>query len=191
MFTPGQRRYFAVEHVIMPFVGNFGFNAVLAWYLSPDPLPMWGPFKLWGGEPSMSSDLLGMLFLLPFFTCLMGGPWIGRQVRLGKVQKLAIRPDEHWLLRHQPRSLWLRSAGFGLVCTVVLAPPTLGALALLHLDAWSLSASLLFKSVYAGVLSVLMTPPMALYAMSRYELAAPEFETAKRDSSAPQAAREN
>ena len=189
MLTSAQRKYLAVEHVILPFVGNFVFNAVLAWYLSPDPLPMWGP--LWGGEPSMSADLLGMLFFLPFFTCLMGAPWIEWQVRRSKVAKLRIRPDEHWMLRYQPRSLLLRSIWFGVVCTVALAPPTLGVLACLGFDAWSLSASLLFKSVYAGALSVLMTPPMALYSMSRYELAAPEFETAKRDSSAPQAAPEN
>jgi hypothetical protein len=38
--------------------------------------------------------------------------------------------------------------------------------------------------VYAGVLAMLMTPPMALYALSQYEMAEPE-------GSAPQAAREN
>jgi hypothetical protein len=169
MLTSRQRTFIAVEQIILPFLFNLAFNAAFGWYLfrAHVPVPLWG-------DPSIGVDILGMLFFLPFFTCLAGTPLINRATRLGKVDKLTIAPEEHWLLRHLPRSLWLRSILIGLACVVALGPISIGVLALLDLHSWTLSAAIPFKGVYAGVLAAIVTPPIALYAMSQHETPRPE-----------------
>jgi hypothetical protein len=171
MLTPAQRTFIAVEQIILPFVFNLVFNAALGWYLfrTHVPVPLWG-------DPSIGADILGMLFFLPFFTCLVGTPLINRATRLGKVDKLTIRPEQHWLLRHLPRSLWVRSILIGAACTVALGPLSIGLLALLDMYSWSLMAAINFKGVYAGILAAVVTPPIALYALSQHE--APSDEAA-------------
>jgi hypothetical protein len=165
MLTPAQRTFIAVEQIILPFVFNLVFNAALGWYLfrAHEPVPLWG-------DPSIGADILGTLFFLPFFTCLVGTPLINRATRLGKVDKLTIRPEQHWLLRHLPRSLWVRSILIGVACTVALGPPSIGLLALLDMHSWTLTAAINFNGVYAGVLAAVVTPPIALYALSQHEV---------------------
>jgi hypothetical protein len=167
MLTPAQRKFIAVEQIILPFVFNLAFNAALGWYeFRPHvPVPLWG-------DPSIGADILGMLFFLPSFTCLIGTPLINRATRLGKVDKLTITPEQHWLLRHLPRSLWVRSFLIGVACTVALGPLSIGLLALLDLHSWTLTAAVNFKGVYAGVLAAMVTPPIALYALSQHEVQA-------------------
>jgi hypothetical protein len=172
MLTPRQRTFITVEQIIVPFLFNLAFNAAFGWYAfrAHVPVPLWG-------DPSIGLDILGMLFFLPFFTCLVGTPLINRATRLGKVDKLTIAPEEHWLLRHLPRSLWLRSIGIGVACVVALGPVSIGLLALLDLHSWTLSAAIPFKGVYAGVLAAIVTPPIALYALSRHEAPSSEATT--------------
>jgi hypothetical protein len=169
MLTPAQRTFITVEQIILPFLFNLAFNAALGWYLfrAHEPVPLWG-------DPSIGADILGMLFFLPFFTCIIGTPLIKRATRLGKVDKLTIAPEEHWLLRHLPRSLWARSTLIGLACMVALGPISIGLLAVLDLHSWTLSAAIPFKGIYAGVLAALVTPPIALYALSQHETPRPE-----------------
>lgn len=164
MLTSAQRTFIAVEQIIVPFLFNLAFNAGLGWYefRTHVPVPLWG-------DPSIGADILGMLFFLPFFTCVVGTPLIQRATRLGKVEKLSIAPEEHWLLRHLPRSLWLRSIFVGVACVVALGPLSIGVLALLDMYSWSLAAAIPFKGIYAGVLAALVTPPIALYALSQHE----------------------
>ncbi len=168
MLTQSQRSFIALEQIVIPALFNLGFNAALGWVMfrSHTPVPLWG-------DPSIGADILGTLFFLPFFSCLIATPLVKRAARLGKVDRLTIAPEQHWLLRHLPRSLWVRSSLFGLACVVLFGPPSIGLLALLGLDSWSLSAAVPFKGVYAGVLAALVSPAIALYALSRHELPEP------------------
>jgi hypothetical protein len=160
MLTPAQRKWFLLEQIIVPVLFNLGFNAALGWvtFREHTPVPLWG-------QPSVGGDILGMLFFLPAFTCVIATPLIKRAVRIGKLEQVNITPQEHWLLRSMPRGVWARAGAIGLACVVLLGPVSLGILALLGLHSWSLNAAVWFKGVYAGLLAALVQPPIALYAI--------------------------
>lgn len=173
MLTPAQRRWFLLEQIVVPTLFNLAFNAGLGWltFRMQTPVPLWSVPSMWTDllKPSVGGDILGMLFFLPGLTCLIGTPLIQRAARLGKVERVGITPEQHWLLRHLPRSLWFRAAFIGFGCVLLFGPVSIGLLLLLGLNAWSLSAAVWFKGVYAGLLAALVTPPIALYALSRHE----------------------
>ena len=171
--TPAQRRWFALEQVLVPTLFNLAFNAALGWatFRAATPVPLFARPSIWTDllRPSIGGDILGMLFFLPGFTCLIATPLIKRAARLGKVQRLSIAPEQHWLLRRMPRGLWSRSGFIGLACVLLFGPVSIGLLALLGLDAWSLSAAVWFKGLYAGLLAAMVSPLIALYALSLHE----------------------
>lgn len=164
MLTPSQRRFLAVEQIIVPTLFNLVFNAGLGWvvFRGHTPVPLWG-------DPSLGADILGMLFFLPCFTCLIATPLIKRAAQAGKVDRLTIAPEEHRVLRYLPRSLWLRSGLVGIVCVFAFGPVSLGVLSAMGLHQWTLTDAIWFKGVYAGVLAALVTPIIALYALSQHE----------------------
>lgn len=158
--TDGQRSFLALEQIVVPALFNFAFNAVLGWleFRTHTPLPLWG-------EPSMGLDLLGMLFFLPAFSCLIGTPLIRHAARQGKVDWLPYSLSEHALLRRLPSSTWRRAAVLGALCTGVLGPLSIGAILLAGATSWSLWDAVIFKGLYAGILAALVTPWLALYAL--------------------------
>ena len=66
MLTSAQRKWFLLEQIIVPVLFNLGFNAVLGWFTfrTHTPVPLWG-------QTSVGADILGMLFFLPAFTCVI------------------------------------------------------------------------------------------------------------------------
>jgi hypothetical protein len=175
VLTPAQRKWFLLEQIVLPTLFNLAFNAGLGWatFRAFTPVPLWAEPRIWTDllKPTIGGDVLGMLFFLPGLTCLIGTPLIKRAARLGKVERLRIAPEQHWLLRHMPRSLWVRSAVIGLACVIALGPVSLGVLSLLGLTTWPLGAAVWFKGVYAGLLAGVVTPPIALYALSLHDRA--------------------
>lgn len=166
MLTPAQRSFIRNEQTIVPALFNLALNAGLAWLLfrKHSPVPLWG-------DPSIAGDLLGTLFLLPFFTCLAVTPLVRHAARAGKVARLEIAPREHRVLRLMPRSVWARAALTGLVCTVVIGPLSILLLSALGIESLSLATAIPFKGVFAGLLAALVTPLLALYALARDEQA--------------------
>lgn len=162
MLTPAQRAFLRNEQTIVPAIFNLALNAGLAWLLfrKHTPVPLWG-------DPSIAGDMLGTLFLLPFFTCLAVTPLVRHAARQGKVARLQIAPHEHRLLRLLPRSVWARAGLIGLVCTVVLGPPSILLLSALGIESLSLATAVPFKGVFAALLAALVTPLLALYALAR------------------------
>jgi hypothetical protein len=158
--TNNQRSFLALDQIVVPALFNFAFNAAIGWleFHNHTPLPLWG-------DPSMGLDILGMLFFLPAFSCLIGTPLIRRAAREGKVDWLPYAVSEHALLRRLPQSTWRRAAALGAVCTGVLGPPSVGALILFDATAWQLWDAIVFKGIYAGVLAAVVSPWLALYAL--------------------------
>jgi hypothetical protein len=165
MLTPAQRKWFLLEQILVPVLFNVGFNAALGWFTFRNelPVPLWRAPSL--THPSVGGDILGMLFFLPFFTCVIATPLIKRAVRIGKLERVSITPEEHWLLRSMPRGVFARAGFIGLGCALLLGPLSIGGLALLGMSDWSLEAAVWFKGVYAGLLAALVQPPIALYAI--------------------------
>jgi hypothetical protein len=161
MLNAAQRTFITNEQTIVPAVFNLAFNAGLGWMLfrHHQLVPLWG-------DPSIAGDILGTLFFLPFFTCLIVTPLVKRAARTGKVEWLAMAPREHPLLRLLPRSLWARAAVVGLACVVLFGPPSIGLLSLLGVEGWSVATAVTFKGIYAALLAAVVTPYIALYALT-------------------------
>lgn len=164
MLSPSQRTFLTREQIVAPALFNLALNAGLAWlvFRNHTPIPLWG-------DPSIAGDLLGTLFLLPFFTCLAVTPLVRRAARAGKVDRLDIVPGQHRVLRLLPRSIWARAALAGLVCLVLFGPPSVLLLSALGIESFSLATAVPFKGVFAGLLAALVTPWLALYALARDE----------------------
>lgn len=161
MLNAAQRHFITAEQTIVPAVFNLAFNAGLGYLLFRhlQLVPLWG-------DPSIAGDIVGTLFFLPFFTCLIVTPLVKRAARSGKVEWLSIAAREHPLLRLWPRSVWARAVVVGLACVVLLGPPSIGLLSLLGVEGWSLTTAIVFKGIYAGLLAALVTPYFALYALT-------------------------
>lgn len=169
VLTPQQRKWFLLEQILVPALFNLGFNAALGWvtFRAHVPVPLSPPPTWLRGDPSIGGDVLGMLFFLPAFTCVIATPLIKRAARIGKIERLPITPSEHWLLRNLPRSMWWRAGYIGLVCVVLFGPASIGLLALLGLHDWALESAVWFKGAYAAVLAMLVQPPIAAYALTQ------------------------
>jgi hypothetical protein len=161
MLNPAQRAFITNEQILVPAVFNLALNAGLGWVLFHKhvPVPLWG-------DPSIANDIIGTLFFLPFFTCLVVTPLVKKAAQAGKVEGLAITPAEHPVLRLLPRSVWARAGFIGLACVVLFAPPSIGLLTAIGMQGWSIGTAVIFKGVFAGLLAALVTPYLALYALT-------------------------
>jgi hypothetical protein len=168
MLNAAQRTFITNEQTIAPAVFNFLLNAGLGWVLFRhlQLVPLWG-------DPSIAGDIAGTLFFLPFFTCLIVTPLVKRAARAGKVEGLAIAPAEHPLLRLLPRSIWARAMVVGLASVVLLGGPLIGLLSVLGVEGWSVGTAVTIKGIYAALIAALVTPYLALYALTRDSEPAP------------------
>ena len=66
--------------------------------------------------------MIGTLFLLPLFTCVLATAAIRRDIRRGSLERLDAAPT-HRRLAALPAGRWRRGAAFGGLAVVVLAPP--------------------------------------------------------------------
>lgn len=162
MLSDAQRTFITKDQTIAPAVFNFVLNAGLGWavFRHLQEVPLWG-------DPSISGDIVGTLFFLPFFTCLIVTPLVKRAARAGKVEGLTIAPAEHPLLRLFPRSIWARALVVGLASVVLLGGPLIGLLSVLGVQGWSVGTAITIKGIYAGAIAALVTPYLALYALTR------------------------
>ena len=154
--TPAQRRFVLLDNVVGPFVVNLLINGVIAWLLfrKATHVPMWG-------QSSIAGDTIATAFLLPAITCLIVTPLARGRVRTGRV---AAVDDASW--RRIPRNMVWRALLIGLICLLVLTPLTLfvlGALGVGGLSPWHF---VYFKATFAAVEGALVTPFLALWAIS-------------------------
>jgi hypothetical protein len=175
MLNAAQRTFIVNEQTIVPAVFNLALNAGLGWVVFKkfESVPLWG-------DPSIAGDIVGTLFFLPFLTCLIVTPLVKRAARTGKVEWLSIAPGEHPVLRLFPRSLWLRALLVGFASVVLVGVPLIGLLAVLGTASWSVGTMVIVKSIYAALIAALVTPYLALYALTGgEEPAAPSEQPAR------------
>ncbi|HVN83806.1 MAG TPA: hypothetical protein VMW17_03080 [Candidatus Binatia bacterium] len=147
---------------------NLAINAAIAYltFRGARTVPLWG-------QQSIAGDTIGTTFFLPLITCLIVTPLVGRQVRTGQVPLFRGKsPGFNWAPR---RTLW-RGVLLGLISTLVVAPVALIILAtcgVAHQGFWSF---VLFKAAFAAALGVLVTPLIALWAITEPDAAAVTVE---------------
>jgi len=156
--SPAHKRFLLIEQGVGSVVVNLVLNALIAAlaFRGAAIVPLWGP-------QSIAGDTVGTTMLLPLFTSLICTRLARQQVRAGRVAAVAGAPlGLQWL---PAASLW-RGALLGVVCTVLVAPPTLAALAVLGVTQQSYWGFVAFKALFAAALGAVVTPLIALWAIS-------------------------
>ena len=88
---------------------------------------------MWGAPlvgPSVFWTVIGTLFLLPLFTCVLATGAVRRDIRRGSLERLEPDSSHRWL-SELPASRWRRGAEIGGLAVVLGAPPVLLLLAIL------------------------------------------------------------
>jgi hypothetical protein len=159
--TPEQRRFLLLDNGVGPFFANLLINGAIAWLLwrHATHVPMWG-------QSSIAGDTIATSFLLPAITCLIVTPIARGRVRSGRVSAAA---EAGW--RSIPRNMWWRALFIGVVCLLALAPPTIAILTAIGVGGLTPWEFVYFKANFAAIEGGLITPWLALWAISESPVA--------------------
>jgi len=154
--TPAQRRFLLLDNGVGPFVVNLLLNGVIAWLLfrNATHVPLWG-------QSSIAGDTIVTAFLLPAITCLIVTPLARGRVRSGQ---LPAAVDAAW--RWIPHNMLWRALLIGLIGLIALTPLTLCVFGVLRIGELSPWHFVYFKAGFAAVEGALVTPFLALWAIS-------------------------
>lgn len=159
------RRWLITRALVATVAINTVVNAAIAWLsvAGQDSIPMWGAPLV---ETSIFWNVVGTLFLLPLITCLLTTAAIHADIRSGSLPSLSELRATHGWLAALPLSRWRRGAAIGVLAVVTLAPPLL--LALVGAGAGDLDQGqfVLCQTVFAVLLGIVVTPPIAVLAMA-------------------------
>jgi hypothetical protein len=158
------RRWVFLNAVLIAAIVNAALNALIAWgsAANEDEIPLWAAPLVEG--PSTITDTVGTFFILPLLTTLVITTLIWHELREGRLAPLP-RRSAGPLARLPPTRL-RRGVYFGAICTAVLAPPAVLVLVLLDFGDISVGDFVLYKAIFGVVLGAIVTPPIALAAMT-------------------------
>jgi hypothetical protein len=163
---PAANRHWLLTRALAATVAiNVVVNAAIAWLSAAGQ----GSVSVWGAplvETSIFWNVVGTLFLLPLITCVLTTTAIRADIRSGSLPPLAGFRSTHRRLASLPFPRWRRGAVVGALAVVVLAPPLVLALVAADLGDLSEGQFVLCQTVFAVLLGVIVTPPIALCAMA-------------------------
>jgi hypothetical protein len=154
--TLEQRRFLLLDNGAGPFVANLLINGMIAWLLfrHASEVPMWG-------QSSIAGDTIATSFLLPAITCVIVTPLARARVRSGR---LGGAEGAQW--RWVPRNMIWRALLIGLISLLALTPLTLFVLNTLGAGSLAPWHFIAFKAMFAAIEGGLITPFLALWAIS-------------------------
>lgn len=159
------RRWIVLNALLATAAINLVVNALLAFLFTrgqPD-VPFWvRPFS----ETGTLDDTLGTIFLLPLITCLLITAVIWRELRTGALDSISLTDPAGRLLDRLPPAGIRRALAFGAITFVLVAPPVALILALIDFGTISCAHFIVFKTCFAIALGALVTPVIALKAMT-------------------------
>jgi hypothetical protein len=156
--SSAHRRFLLLEQGVGSVVVNLFINGAIAFLMfrGAASVPLWG-------QQSIAGDTIGTTFFLPLFTSLIVTPLSRRRVRAGTLTPIAGAPlGLRWLPQH---TLW-RGIVLGVFTAIAVAPLSLALLALLGGAEQSFWGFVAFKAVFAATLGAIVTPLIALWAIS-------------------------
>ena len=158
------RHWIIVNAICVTALINVVVNAGIAWLSvgGRSQIPLWAPPLL--GGPSTTTDTVATLFLLPFITCVVATAAVRHDLRRGSLQPL--QRSALPLLARLPAGSVRRGAMLGVMSVAAFAPPAIVVLVAVHADDLSVSDFVIFKTLFAVVLGLLVTPLIAFAALS-------------------------
>lgn len=152
---PEQRRFLLLDNGAVPLVANLLINGTIAWLMFRRASGV----TLWG-QGSIAGDTIATSFLLPAITCLIVTPIALARVRAGRLSPA----EAGW--RWIPRNMIWRALLAGAVCLLALAPLALLILSACGVERLTPWQFIFFKAAFAAVEGGLVTPFIALWAIS-------------------------
>jgi hypothetical protein len=158
------RRWILINAVLIAAFVNAALSALIAWLSAAgeDNVPLWSA-PLVGG-PSTAIDTVGTFFVLPFLTTLVITTVVWAEMRDERLPPLS---DPFPWAERLPATRLRRAAVIGLICMAILGPPAAAVVAALDFGDISVGTFVLYKAIFGVVLGVIVTPPIAMLAMSR------------------------
>ena len=182
-----EHRSFIFWHAIIgaAFV-NFALSALFAWLSvrNEDSVPRWAAPLV--DKPSTISDTLGTFFILPLLTCLIFTAVARRELRHSRVQPLGWTWSPKSTLRRLPRGTLRRGMALGVLCLVALGPPAIALIVALDVDDLSVGEFVWYKAFFGVFLGMVVTPIVALWALSEAEPAEPLPQPEPQPQAQPQ-----
>jgi hypothetical protein len=168
-----QRRFMFWHAIVGAAIVNLVLNALIAWLSvrNEDSVPRWAVPLL--DKPSTITDTIGTFFILPLLTCLIFTAVARRELRHGRVTPLGWTWSPKSVLRRLPRKTVRRGVALGALTTAALAPPAVALIVILGVDDLSVEEFVTYKAVFGVLLGMLVTPIVALWALSEAEPAEP------------------
>jgi len=158
------RRWLFLNTILIAAVANAALNALIAWIsaANEDEIPLIAAPLIEG--PSLITDTVGTFFILPFLTTLVITTVVWHELREGRIAPLSKRTSG--ILANLPPTRVRRGAYFGLITMLVLSGPAVLALVIRDPGDVSVSDFVIFKAIFGVVLGLIVTPPIALAAMT-------------------------
>ncbi|GIW41854.1 MAG: hypothetical protein KatS3mg076_2431 [Candidatus Binatia bacterium] len=147
------RRYLLGELGLGAGLLNVALNGAIAYVMFRGAESV--PFS---GSRSISADLAGTAFFLPFFTTLVVTPLTRRRASREGWNPPSTPPAVAAALRLVPDTVVRRALLLGFLTLAFVAVPTLWALAWAGVSELSTGGFVRFKSVFAGILGAVLTP---------------------------------
>jgi hypothetical protein len=160
------RRWILMNAVIITAVINLVLNGGIAWLsaIGTPRIPLWATPIL--GGPSTITDTLGTLFLLPLITNLVVTTAVRRELREGRLTQLQHPPGANSVLRRLPHNRPARGFALAAGCLGALAPPAVAILIATNFRDIPTSTFVLYKAILGLILGTIVTPVIALHAMT-------------------------
>ena len=175
------RRWLITRAFAATMAINVVVNAAIAWLsvAGQDSVPMWGAPLV---ETSIFWNVVGTLFLLPLITCVLTTTAIRADIRHGSLPRLAGLRSTHPWLASLPSARWRRGAAIGALAVAALAPPLVLALVAVGPGELDERQFVLCQTVFAVLLGIVVTPPIAVLAMADPEPAGGEGDSLRDDA---------
>jgi hypothetical protein len=161
---PEQRRWLIVNAVIGTAIVNLFVNLAVGW-LETRGHPHMPRFTV-STKSSVLSDGLGALFTLPLITCLLVTAGVHRDRRSGGLARLDWQPTGRWWRSVIRPTVLSRGFRLGAVTFLGLALPIGCVLALAFPHGLTSSHFIAFHTLFTVVLGAIVTPMVALAAMT-------------------------
>jgi hypothetical protein len=155
------RRFLILEQGIGSAIFNILLNAAIAWVMFRryELVPLWG-------QESIAGDTLGTCFFLPFFTALIVTPLVRRRIAKGRIEPLAWTRESHPFLNWLPAGTFRRALMLGFLTLALAGPVVMAALYGLEIAALPFGTFIAFKALFAGVLALVVTPVISIWALA-------------------------
>lgn len=156
MLNDNQKRYLGVELLpvatLINMVINFGFGYL--GFGSQQAVSLWG-------VKGLAFDLFLTTFLLALIMSAITLKFISINVRNGRLDVLPRARQPDWLARW-PLGLGSSAATLAVLATPLLAPMSLGWIALFGVSGYAPAVAIAIKTIYSGVLSLVLAYPILL-----------------------------